>query len=817
MATKLPLKFSELPQLVGGALLANPSDGLVETLITDSRKANPSPGSVFFAIKGQKDGHQFIGPLYAIGCRQFVVEQSFDIALFPQAAFIQVPSSIKALQKVAAHHRAQFSGPVIGITGSNGKTIVKEWIFQALSRDFLIAKSPGSYNSQLGVPLSVWNLASTHTLGLFEAGISKPGEMQALADVIQPTVGIFTNLGPAHDEGFENWEHKAAEKASLFKNCNTLIYCRDHTPVHEALSQLPGFHQKNVWSWGAHTEANVKVFASADGALTLTTNGHQMEVPPMFKDNASRENLMHVATTLLALGFHSSQILERLKPLKNLPMRLELKAGLNNCAIVDDSYSNDLAGLKIALDFLKMQGGSKKIAIVSGLPETGLTTKDAIAQMINLIQQYPLDEVYTIGKEFTAAPSPLPNFFAFPSTQAFLESNRANSFHNATILVKGARSSAFEKIVHTLQKKSHGTVMEINLAHLAHNVNYFRTLLRPTTKIMAMVKAFGYGSGSHEVANQLQHLGIDYLGVAYADEGKELRQNGLKTPILVMNPSQASFQLLLDFDLEPSIFSVQVLHDFLSFLNGNPANIHLKIDTGMHRLGFETAALEAALNLLAAHPEVKVKSVYSHLAASDEGNHDGFSAQQVHRFEAACEALEKTLRIKPLRHILNTSGIARLPQFQMDMVRLGIGMYGIATGSEIQKNLLPVMTLRTVISQIKSVAHGETVGYGRHGKSGKAMTIATLPIGYADGYSRAFGRGVGQVRINHSLAPVVGNVCMDMTMVDVTDIECQEGDDVIIFGNDLPVSQVADWIHTIPYELLTATSDRVKRVFFAES
>lgn len=810
------LFFKSLPQITGGKLVQLWADSPISELVIDSRKANPSRHSVFFAISGKHhDGHQFLAELYRKGCRQFVVEKDVDLTSFPDCNVLRVKSSLAVLQCIAQVHRSKFAYPVIGITGSNGKTIIKEWLYQLLAPDFAIVKNPGSYNSQLGVPLSVWAMAPHHTLGIFEAGISKPNEMEALEKIIRPTIGIFTNLLAAHDEGFTSRKQKAEEKAKLFSHCQTVIYCRDHLVVHEALSANPTNNQKH-FSWGFSKNSDLVVTILDDG-FELKSDRVNIRLKKTFADEASRENLFHCIAVMAHLGYDADAIQARNAMLKTLSMRLEMKEGLNGSMIIDDSYSNDLAGLKIALDFLQSQNSGRKIVFLSDLAESGLKPTDWINQVSSLLVQHRIDLLVAIGSGFSAHQNLLTvPFQTFLTTEDCLNKLSSMQMANATVLVKGARVFRLERIAQKLHKKIHGTVMEIDLGAVVHNLNAFRARLNPQTKIMAMVKAFAYGSGSFEVASILQYHKVDCLGVAYADEGKLLRSHGIHVPIMVMNPTEENFQTLTEFNLEPSIYSKSILLALIRSLNGTEIAIHLKLDTGMHRLGVEPDEIDDVIALLKQNPSIKVKSIYSHLAGSDESQHDSFSNEQANYFTEMADAIGKALQINPLRHILNSSGITRLSQYQFDMVRLGIGLYGVDPGLSLN-HLKPAVTLRTTISQIKNIQPGETVGYGRHGKATQPMQLATLSIGYADGYSRAFSKGVGKFWVNGKLAPVVGNVCMDMTMIDITNCKAQEGDTVIVFGEELSVSEVASWINTIPYELLTNTSDRVKRVFFAES
>ncbi|MBT1698591.1 bifunctional UDP-N-acetylmuramoyl-tripeptide:D-alanyl-D-alanine ligase/alanine racemase [Fulvivirgaceae bacterium PWU4] len=808
--------FSQLEAITGGRMLRFTKDVQISSLHTDSRKAIGTSDSVFFAIKGEHhDGHQYIHELYEKGARYFVVEREPAHAdSYHDANILLTDSSIKALQAIVAYHRSALHMPVIGITGSNGKTIVKEWLFQLLSPDYKIAKNPGSYNSQLGVPLSIWQLQKHHELGIFEAGISTTGEMERLARIIQPTIGIFTNIGSAHDEGFSSLQEKVKEKLALFTTCKTVIYCKDHALIDEAIqrSGLPSL------SWGSSSTAGIQV-RQQNGKFTVSFKGTSFPLALPFSDKASVENCFHCVTTLFHLGYSADEIQERIQSLQSVPMRLELKEGINQSQVIDDTYNNDLAGLQISLEFLTNQHQkNKKRVILSDILESGLSNEALAKQIGALISKNNIHAFIGIGKVLSAHQQYFPEGSQFySSTAEFVDRFDWDSIQQEVILVKGARAFQFEKIVERIQRKVHGTVMEIDLGAIVHNLNFFRARLKPSTKIMVMVKAFAYGSGSTEIANLLQYHKVDYLGVAYADEGIDLRRNNISLPIMVMNPSEESFGTLLQYKLEPELYSFKILQSFLSFLRGRSCAVHIKLDTGMHRLGFEENDIDKLTSILKEQPGLKVASIFSHMAGADEATHDDFSKEQVQRFLRSADKISQVLGYKPVYHILNSPGILRLPQFQMDMVRLGIGLYGVDPTTEKTEGLKPVATLKTMVSQVKSIETGETIGYGRRGKAEKPLTLATIAIGYADGFSRAFSRGAGKVMIQGQLAPVIGNVCMDMTMVDVTGIDVKEGDEVIVFGSGLPIQTVADSIHTIPYEILTNTSERVKRVFVAES
>jgi Alr-MurF fusion protein len=806
--------FSSLEKICTGRVLQLYNDRVVQDIFIDSRKSIISPQSLFFAITGERNnGHEYILGLYKAGNRQFVVEENVNVVQFPEANFLFVKSSRKALQALAEFHRKSFSIPVIGITGSNGKTIIKEWLFQLLP-DLKIVKNPGSYNSQVGVPLSVWNMQQYHELGIFEAGISKPREMENLEKIIQPTIGIFSNVGSAHDEGFIDQQEKIREKLKLFTHVQVLVCNADQLQLLEEIKK----RKLKTLTWGFNSSAHYRV-TQRENQVSLKSPEEEFNIALPFSDKASVENCIHCILVLRYLKYSPPLIQERIQLLRSVSMRLELKQGINNCQVIDDSYNNDLAGLQVGLDFLGSLP-NKKTVILSDIFQSGLDDTVLVARIFELLVQSGVDRFIGIGdvlfREQQRFDRLAGQLSFYKSTADALSQFNWDELSRETILVKGARSFQFERITARIQRKIHGTRMEIDLNKMVHNLNFFKSRLNPGVKLMAMVKAFAYGSGSEEVASLLQYHKVDYLGVAYADEGVELRKSQIHVPIMVMNPTEESFSLITKNKLEPVVYSISILNALIAFLQGTPCKIHLEIETGMHRLGLEEQQVDEAISLLKENKNISIASVFSHLAGADDSNHDEYSNQQLHRFEAAYEKISGELTVKPIRHILNSSGILRL-HFQMDMVRLGIGLYGVNPTEESVDQLQPVATLKTVISQIKNIKAGESVGYGRWGKATHDMKIATIAIGYADGFSRSFSKGVGSVLINNKRAPVFGNVCMDMTMVDITDIDVKEGDDVIIFGEGLSIHEVAARGQTIPYEILTNTSERVKRIFFTDS
>lgn len=818
------LNIKMIGDITGGKVIAFCVDLPVKHLLLDSRKLIVSSGSLFFAIKGERhDGHKYLQDLYQKGVKQFVVEKDAGIVPsdFPDTNILEVECSICALQKIAAYHRQQFTMPCIAITGSNGKTIVKEWLSQLLSRDYTIVRSPKSYNSQVGVPLSVWEINRSHTLGIFEAGISRPGEMSKLQSIIQPTLGILTNIGTAHDSGFKNRQEKIMEKLLLFKDCDVLFYCKDYPELQVAIEPLTC----RKFSWSYHGPADMMVdrksVSGTSALLGISYGNVHFDVTVPFCDHASIENILHCIAVLLYFKIEPSEIQSRVQNIQSVAMRLELKEAVNGCYVIDDTYNNDIAGLQMALNFLSYQKQrKKKTVILSDILETGLEEQQIYQLVATLLKEKGIDRVIGIGSVI----SENRRFFTgnvrfYPSTDEFLARIEEEDFEDEIILVKGARVFQFEKVVRRLQNKVHGTVMEINLDALSDNLNFYRSKLAPDTKVMVMVKAFAYGNGSNEVANLLEFHRVDYLAVAYADEGVQLRQHGITTPIMVMNPSYHTFDKIFMYQLEPEVYSLKIARELVEYIRKNNCprcTIHLKIDTGMHRLGFENKDLPYLIELLEQNSQLQVASIFTHFAGADDTQFNEFSKCQAGRFDEMAIRLEAALGYKVLKHVLNSAGIVRFPEYQYDMVRLGIGLYGVEANNLEQDKVRAVSTLKTIISQIKEVDPGESVGYSRKGKVEKAKKIATIAIGYADGFDRRFGNGKGVVLINNTLCPVIGNVCMDMTMVDITGVEAKEGDEVIVFGKELPIITLAERIGTIPYELLTNVSERVKRVFYVE-
>ncbi len=834
---------------IKAAWLQQKNDAPIEHILTDSRKLIFPDTSLFFALGGaRRKGNIFIAELYAKGLRNFVVDADFSGADdYPEANILQVADVLQSLQLLAAFHRRQFELPVIGITGSNGKTIVKEWLYQLLQKDCNIVRSPKSYNSQIGVPLSVWQINAQNTLGIFEAGISQPGEMERLEKIIAPSIGIFTNIGDAHSEGFLNIRQKINEKLQLFTNSKVLIYGADNLELNETIinfaNKIKDKTKLQLFTWGTKDTTALQLLsieknngftnitANIAGALkAISKNGNLNEsstqvqtITIPFTDNASIENAVSCWCALIFMEVVPEQIAARIKQLRTVEMRLELKKGINNCSIINDSYSADINSLNIALDFLaQQQQHTNRTVILSDILQSGKNSHDLYSAVAALLQQKNIQRFIGIGPEISKHQSAFKNIKQtsfYISTTDFKANFYTQHFFNESILLKGARMFEFEQISLLLEEKIHQTVLEINLSAITHNLKEYQQLLKPGVKLMAMVKAFSYGSGSFEIANLLQFHKVDYLAVAFADEGVELRKAGITLPIMVMSPEESSFENIVQYNLEPELYSFASLNAFIQYLSATGITeypVHIKIDTGMHRLGFELVDMDKLSAMLRQYPGLKIQSVLSHLAASDTASLDYFTNEQAYIFTRCCQLIEQATGYSFIRHLSNTSGILRHNHLQFDMVRLGIGLYGADSNAAMQKRLRNVTTLKTTIAQLRNVKAGETIGYNRAGVLTEDSVIATVRIGYADGYPRLMGNGNACMLVNGNMAPVTGNICMDMTMLNVTRMEVKEGDDVIVFGEALPVQQLAKWANTISYEMLTGISQRVKRVYFEE-
>ena len=827
--------ISQIASIIKAKTFSTNVDAGIEHILLDSRKLLFPAASLFFALDGpRRKGNLFISELYHKGVRCFVVDEIFteaDVLDFRDADFLQVPDVLQALQLLTAFHRQQFTIPVIGITGSNGKTIVKEWLYQLLQPNHQIIRSPKSYNSQIGVPLSVWQMNAQHTLGIFEAGISQPDEMQKLAKIIAPTIGVVTNIGEAHGEGFLNIRQKINEKLKLFVKSDVLIYGADDLDLNEAVNlfknNVRAGQPFEIFNWSKKDSATLQIIGveSINSQTTISAQWKDeaiiFTIP--FTDTASIENAITCCCVLLYLGIEINAIAEGMLQLKPVEMRLELKQGINNCSIINDSYNADINSLAIALDFLQQQQQhAKRTLILSDILQSGKTSGELYDDVAAILEQKNINRFIGIGPEISKQKNAFKNLAEtvfFSSSAEFKQQFHSQHFHNETILLKGARVFEFEQISHLLEEKIHQTVLEINLNAIIHNLNTYQQQLNPGVKLMAMVKAFSYGSGSFEIANLLQYHKVDYLAVAYADEGVELRKAGITLPIMVMNAEEITYDVLVQYNLEPELFSFGILSSFEKYLmqcgiTNYP--VHIKLDTGMRRLGFEQKDMEELCNRLKASAVFKIQSVFSHLAASDSDLHDAFTKMQAAAFLQGCEQIKNVTNYSFICHIANTSAIHRHKELQFDMVRLGIGLYGVDANPDVQHQLKNVTTLKTTISQIKKVKAGESIGYSRKGVAEKDSTIATVRIGYADGYPRLLSNGMGKMLVNGNQVPVIGNVCMDMTMLDISAVNVNEGDEVIVFGEQLPVSELALLAQSIPYEILTGISQRVKRVYFEE-
>lgn len=789
----------------------------VSSLVYDSRKIYRAHEGIFFALQNIRDGHDFVESAYINGVRNFVISRNdLDYSAYPKANFLRVDNVLHSLQKLSKNIRSEFLGDLIGITGSNGKTIVKEWLYELLITEHKVYKSPKSYNSQLGVALSLWELNNQYNLALIEAGISQVGEMVWLEKMIQPKIGIVTGIGPAHAIGFESKDRKIAEKLSLFVNAEVVIYPSDSFELND---YLPG---KKKFTWGTNIKDDIRIqhitkINKNTTRVSLLSKGNNYEWDLPFIDDASIRNILTCITFMVYYGLSMQVIINRTARLKHIEMRLQLKNGVNNCSIIDDSYSNDLGSLKIALDFLHQQKQyDKKTLILSDM--IGLSqSKNLVNKLIKLLSEQDLYRLIVVGGEFKKILRDLPYpVFYFKNTQQVLNELELLGFEKETLLIKGGRAFQFEKLSRALVEKVHSTTLEIDLNAMEANLKTYKKKLPEGVKVMAMVKALSYGSGGYEVANLLQFNNVDYLTVAYADEGVELRRRGINIPIMVMNPEPQNFDVLIEYKLEPEVYSFGLLKSLIQYLK-NEENlsilpIHLKLDTGMHRLGFLPSDLYPLLDLLATNHCVKVKSVFSHLVASGNPKFDVYTKQQIDIFSEFAKQLEDNLMYNVIKHISNTAAINRWPAAYFDMVRLGIGLYG-QDNSDQHPQLNQVSTLKTTVTQIKHLQKGMTIGYDRSQTLVRDAVIATVRIGYADGYDRRFGQGVGTMLIHGQKVHTVGNICMDMCMLDVTGIDVEEGDEVTVFAN---LEQEANKIGTIPYELLVSISSRVKRVYFYE-
>ena len=824
-----------------GARRIGTADAQIEWLLTDSRSLCFPENTLFFALKtSRNDGHRYIADLYRRGVRNFVVTAPPTLPKgkgYEDANFLIVPSPLEALQRLAERHRDEFDIPVVGITGSNGKTMVKEWLYQILSPNHHVTRSPKSYNSQIGVPLSVWLMDEQADMALIEAGISQPGEMRSLADIIQPTIGILTSLGSAHQENFRSMEEKCMEKLQLFEHAQTLIYNADDDTISRCIRRSGYKGKKIAWSRDNESAALYVIARQETGTtqqpctvITYSYQGERATYRLPFIDEASVECSLACAATARFLGVTAEQLDERMSQLEPVAMRLEVKEGQHGCVVINDSYNSDINSLDIALDFMQRRrslhaassyrGGNGNTLILSDIQQSGMTQEELYHEVNDLCLKRGIDKLIGIGSDISSQRSlfTVGKKFFFATTDDFLKSQTFRELRDEEILIKGARQFGFDRITEQIEQKVHETILEVNLNAVVDNLNYYRSMLQRDTKIVCMVKADAYGAGAVEVAKTLQDHQVDYLAVAVADEGVTLRQNGITQNIMIMNPEMTAFKTMFDYDLEPEVYSFRLLDALIHAAKKEGITdwpVHIKIDTGMHRLGFNPDKdMEELINRLKHQTAVIPRSVFSHFVGSDSDDFDNFSRMQFEKFDRASRQLQAAFDHKILRHMDNSAGIEHFPERQLDMCRLGLGLYGVDPRDNHILNT--VSTLKTTILQLRHVPKNETVGYSRKGILTRDSVIAAIPIGYADGLNRHLGRGACYCLVNGQKAPYVGNICMDVAMIDVTDINCQEGDMVEIFGEHLPVTVLSDALDTIPYEVLTAVSSRVKKVYYQE-
>ena len=799
----------------------------ISWLLTDSRSLCFPAETLFFALVSKRnDGHNYIRDLYNRGVRNFVVSYLPDnMDDYQESNFLLVRDTLASLQTLAAAHRKSFDIPVIGITGSNGKTMIKEWLYQLLEPDYAVTRSPKSYNSQIGVPLSVWLLNKQSEIGIFEAGISKKDEMRQLWKIIKPTIGILSNIGLAHQENFQSLQDKCIEKLNLFRDCDVVIYNCDNDLIQSCVDKSIITAREIAWS---RRNQDKPLFISSvvkgndSTEITYRYIGLENKFTIPFIDDASIEDALHCLAVCIYLMVPPEKITERMAKLEPLAMRLEVKDGKQGCIIINDSYNSDISSLGIALDFMARRQDSEsrsRTLILSDILQSGWSVHELYRRVAQLVESRGITKLIGIGEDISSEKKrfDVPEKYFFSSTDEFLKSDVAKSFHNELVLIKGARVFEFDQIAERLELKVHETILEVNLQAIADNLNRYRSMLAPETRIVCMVKASAYGSGAIEVSKTLQDRKVDYLAVAVADEGAELRKAGITTSIMVMNPERTSFNTLFDYKLEPEVYSFHLLDMIIRAAEHNGVTnfpIHIKIDTGMHRLGFAPEDIPELLRRLQRQTAVIPCSVFSHFVGSDSSDFDEFTKLQIERFNKAADELQVGFKHHILRHICNSAGIERFPDVHYDMVRLGLGLYGINPLDN--QPLETVCTLKTTILQIRELEKGETVGYSRKGKITKHSRIAAIPIGYADGLDRHLGNGNAYCLVNGQKAYYVGNICMDVCMIDVTDIDCQEGDSVEIFGPNLPVHVLSDILGTIPYEIISTVSIRVKRVYYTE-
>lgn len=817
--------LAKIAEIVNGKVIGDPRV-IIEDIFIDSRKKSNPIGALFCAIAGeQHDGHDYIESLVEGGFTNFLVDD--QPRLYADLGnYIIVPHVLKALQQIAKFHRHTIDFPIIGITGSNVKTIVKEWCYQLLYKTYNISRNPKSYNSQVGVPLSVLPLNPLNELGIFEAGISQKGEMAILSEIIDPTIGLFTNIGDAHSAGFVNETEKVYEKLNLFRNVKTLIYRREENLLTDIIDRFVEEHKITPFTWSDSIRSNVKVLdrVSIDNStkIKVLVGNKKLTATIPSEDDASFENAMHAWVLSLCLDTDQTKVASALANLHPIEMRLNQKAGIQNCQIISDFYNSDLTSIEIALDWAAQRHSQlSKTIILSDVEQSSLSDRDLYTNVHNFLKKHQYARLIGIGPRINEHQFlfDLPSQSFYPSTQSFLEQIDLSGFANEAILLKGGRSFEFEKIERLLQLKVHNTVLEIDLNALQQNLNYFKSLVDPSTKIMVMVKAFSYGSGGDEIAHFLQFNNIDYLGVAYADEGIALRKKGIKLPIMVMNSDEDSYDAMLDYDLEPELYNFRSLKMYVKAVKRKAielAKAHIEVNTGMNRLGFDLDEIEDVFDLLKNEPSIRIQSIFSHFAASEDPQQDELSISQIASLNTFHVKFKTALGYSPLKHIANSAGAIRLKEGQMDMIRLGVGLYGFHPTQTAQNSIVPVSSLKSFISQIRTVKAGEGIGYGNLDAVDFDRQIAIVAIGYADGLNRLLSRGKGWFKIKNKEARIVGNICMDMTMCDVTGINCSEGDEVIVFGKSPSIVDLAKITNTIPYEIMTSVSQRVKRVYSEE-
>ncbi len=796
----------------------------IAELLYDSRRLLSPSNTLFFAIKTDKnDGHDYIPDLISKGVRNFVITENCNRwTPFNDCNFICVNDSVEALQKLAKYHRTLFNIPVVGITGSNGKTIVKEWLTQMLAEDFRIVASPNSYNSQIGVPFSVWQMATSHNLAIFEAGISRPKEMCKIADIIRPTIGILTNIGSAHAQFFIDEKEKLEEKIQLFRNADVIIYNNDNELVSNAF-QRKQFISKKLLSWGRNERATYRIYAEncERSQTTVTIGSHEFIIP--FADSASVENALHCIVFLLHLGFSTAEINRKLSRLTAVYMRMEVKEAVNQSVVINDTYSLDYNSLRVALDFTKSQiRYERKTVILSDFAQVGTLKEEDYSALNQLLKSNGVTKFIAVGPDFFLhrAQFDITETHFFKETSELLKAMNHIDFQNEAILVKGARTYGFEQVVDVLQLRSHRTILNVSLPAVVNNLNYYRSLISPKTKVVAMVKAQCYGLGDVELINELQYHNIDYLAVAYTDEGVNFRKKNIKLPIIVLGAEGESFEMMIQYGLEPELFNFYSFTEFEKALSHHPEieefKIHLKIDTGMHRIGFRKEDIPELVARIQRNSKLKVASIFSHLAAAEDPTEDAFTHSQITYFKEITEEITSHFPYPILRHIANTAGISRFPEAHFDMVRVGIGLYGFTSVPSDQTHLQHVATLKTLITHVRTIGVGETVGYNRTFSAQQPTKVGIIPLGYADGFPPELGKGVGHVIVKGRHVPIIGKICMDMAMIDLTDVDAAEGDEVIVYGDDNRIDDIAASIGKIPYHLLTAISKRVPRIYVVE-